>query len=173
VDTMQAIRGRRSVRHYTEQPLDDRTVDRLIDAAIWAPSGGNAQTWRFCVVRNPDSIGGLRMVAPGLPGPPPCVLVICQDMTAAWECGRTLASQRLAFLDAAMAAQNVLLAAHDMGLGSCAVASFHAGAVCKLLGIPEGVEPILLVALGWPDEKPDPPPRRREEVVFYERFDNA
>ena len=67
----------------------------------------------------------------------------------------------------------MLLAAHDMDLGSCAVASFHAAAVRKLLGIPESVEPILLVALGWPDETPDAPPRRHEEVVFYERFDDT
>ena len=169
VETRQAILERRSVRRYTAEPVERRTVDQLLDAAKWAPSGGNAQTWRFIVVRNPERVRDLRVVAPGLPGPPPCVLVICQDMDEAAKSGRQLGVDRLVFFDTAMATQNVLLAAHDIGLGSCVVASFHRDAVQQLLDMPEHVEPMLLIALGWPDEFPVPP-RRQEAVVFRERY---
>ncbi|MFC2105330.1 nitroreductase family protein [Candidatus Bipolaricaulota bacterium] len=169
METKDAIQTRRSVRRFTEETLEQQAVDQLLDAARWAPSGGNAQTWRFIVVRDRARIRQLRVVSPGLPGPPPCVLVICQDMDEAGDRGARLGIDRLVLFDAAMAAQNVLLAAHDLGLGSCVVASFHKNAVQQLLDMPEYVEPMLLIALGWPDELPVPP-RRREEVVFRERY---
>ena len=152
--------------------MEQQAVDQLLDAARWAPSGGNAQTWRFIVVRDRARIRQLRVVSPGLPGPPPCVLVICQDMDEAADRGARLGIDRLVLFDAAMAAQNVLLAAHDIGLGGCVVASFHVKAVQELLRMPDRIEPVLLVAVGWPDERPEPP-RRREKVVFFERFDDS
>jgi len=90
-------------------------------------------------------------------------------MDEAAKSGRQLGVDRLVFFDSAMATQNVLLAAHDIGLGSCVVASFHRNAVQRLLDMPEYVEPMLLIALGWPDEFPVPP-RRQEAVVFRERY---
>ena len=167
---MRAILERRSVRRYTSTPISKQAIDQLLDAAIWAPSGSNAQTWRFVVVRDAGRIRDLRIVSPGLPGPPPCVLVISQDMRKASERGRRLGIERLVYFDSAMAAQNIMLAAHDLGLGSCVVASFHGKAVQGLLALPRDVKPILLVALGWPAEQPLALPRLRKEVLFNERY---
>jgi len=77
-------------------------------------------------------------------------------------------------MDVAMAAQNMILAAYSLGIGSCPVASFNKAAVRELLEIPEHVEPVLIVSLGYPEEWPRPPARRSlEEVVHYERYRGA
>jgi len=171
LETNRAIHERRSVRRYATTPIEEEVIVRLIDAATWAPSGGNAQTWRFVVIRDAERVRSLRMVSPGLPGPPPCVVAICQDVKAASQRGERLAAERLIYFDSAMAAQNLLLAAHDLGLGSCVVASFHSEAVRMLLRLPDHIEPILLVSLGWPLEEPEAPPRMQEGVIFHERYD--
>lgn len=171
MEVYEAIRGRRSVRRFLADPIDRETLDRIVDAAIWAPSGGNAQTWRFVIVTEPERIGKLRTVSPGLLGDPPAVVALCQDLGAARAKGGALGETFLAPIDAAMAAQNLLLAAYAEGLGTCTIGSFHKAAVGRLLNLPDRVEPVLLVSVGRPVESPDPPKRRTEGVVLYEAFD--
>lgn len=168
-EVLEAIRGRRSVRSFLDRPVDKGILEQLVEAAIWAPSAGNAQTWRFVVITEPERIRRIKMVSPGLLGDPPAVIAICQDLDEARAKGGELGASFLAQVDAAMATQNVLLAAHDKGLGTCVVASFHRGAVGRLLGLPDGVEPLLLVSVGWPANVPSPPQRRRN-VVFFEVY---
>jgi len=170
MDLYEAIHGRRSVRRFLPDPIDREILERIVDAAIWAPSGGNAQTWRFVIVTETGRIAKLRTVSPGLLGDPPVVVAVCQDLDAARAKGSTLGETFLAPVDAAMATQNLILAAYAEGLGSCVIASFHANAVGRLLGLPERVLPMLLVSVGCSDETPMPPRRRTEGVVYYEAF---
>jgi len=170
MELYEAIRGRRSVRRFLPESIDRSVLDRIVEAAIWAPSGGNAQTWRFVVVTEPERVAKLRTVSPGLLGDPPVVIAICQDLGEARAKGSTLGETFLAPVDAAMATQNLLLAAHAEGLGTCAIASFHGRAVGRLLELPERVETVLLVSVGRTDESPNPLPRRTEGVIHYEAF---
>jgi len=170
MELYQAIHERRSVRRFHPDPIDHEVLDRIVDAAIWAPSGGNAQTWRFVIVTESERLGKLRPVSPGLLGDPPAVVAVCQDLDEARAKGSTLGETFLAPVDSAMAAQNLMLAAHAEGLGSCVIASFHSGAVGRLLDLPERVKPILLISLGRPAEAPSPPPRQTNGVVYYEAF---
>jgi albonoursin synthase len=170
MELYEAIRGRRSVRRFLPEPIDRSILDRIVGTAIWAPSGGNAQTWRFVIVTEPERLARLRTVSPGLLGDPPVVIAICQDLGEARTKGSTLGETFLAPVDAAMAAQNCLLAAYAEGLGTCAIASFHKQAVGRLLGLPDRVEAILLVSVGRAAESPNPPPRRTEGVIHYEAF---
>ena len=170
MDLYEAIHGRRSVRRFVPGAVDRVILDRIVDAAIWAPSGGNAQTWRFVVVTEPSRIARLRTVSPGLLGDPPVVIAVCQDLGEARAKGSTLGETFLAPADAAMATQNLILAAYAEGLGTCVIASFHGRAVGRLLDLPEQVEVVLLVSLGRPAEAPSAPPRRTEGVVHYEAF---
>lgn len=169
MEVLEAIKGRRSVRSFLDQPVEREILEQLVEAAIWAPSGGNAQTWRFVVITDPERIRRIKTVSPGLLGDPPAVIAVCQDLNEARAKGGEQGANFLAYVDAAMATQNLLLAAHAAGLGTCVVASFHRGAVGRLLGLPDGVEPLLLVSVGWPATVP-PPPRRREGVVFFEVY---
>ncbi len=169
MDLWEAIKGRRSIRAFTSDPVERRTLKRLIEAAIWAPSGGNAQTWRFVVVTDPDRIRRIKMVSPGLLGDPPVLIAACQDMDAAARKGGRLGREFLSVTDTGMAVQNLLLAAHAEGLGACVIASFHRGALKRLLHLPDEVEPLLLVSLGHPAEAPGPPDRD-EGVISFEVY---
>lgn len=170
MEVYEAIRGRRSVRRFLPEPIDRSVLDRIVEAAIWAPSGGNAQTWRFVVVTEAERRRRLQTVSPGLLGDPPIVIAVCQDLGEARAKGSTLGETFLAPVDAAMATQNLLLAAHAEGLGTCTIASFHRKAVARLLELPDGVEAILLISAGCPAESPEPPARRTDGIVHFEVY---
>ncbi len=108
------------------------------------------------------------MISPGLLSQPAAVIVICQDMEEARRKGSDLAVNALSWMDTAMAAQNLMLAAHAAGIGTCAIASFHAKAVQKILDLPERIVPQLLVSLGYPSQSPKPPSRRTEVLWLNE-----
>jgi len=170
MDIMTAIKGRRSVRNFTGNPVDKDTLMKLLEAAVWAPSGGNGQTWRFIVVTDPLMMKKIKMVSPGLLGGPPSVIVIAQDMAAARHRGGKIRPETITKMDSAMAAQNIMLAAYEMGLGTCVIASFHPGAVAKILGIPESLHPQLMVSVGHPGADPPPPARLFEEIIWFEEY---
>ncbi len=115
MDIMTAIKGRRSVRSFTGDPVDKDTLLKLLEAAVWAPSGGNGQTWRFVVVTEQAMMKKIRMVSPGLLGDPPAVIVIAQDMALAKHKGGKMGPETITKMDSAMAAQNIMLAAFGGG----------------------------------------------------------
>jgi nitroreductase len=170
MDVMTAIKGRRSVRNFTGEPVDKDTLLKLLEAAVWAPSGGNGQTWRFVVVTETAMMKKIRMVSPGLLGDPPAVIVIAQDMALARHKGGKMGPETITKMDSAVAAQNIMLAAYEMGLGTCAIASFHPGAVAKVLGMPESMQPHLMVSVGHPAVDPPPPARLFDEVYWFEEY---
>lgn len=168
MDLMEAIKKRRSVRKYKDTPVDRKTILKLLEAAVWAPSGGNAQNWRFVVVTDPEVKKKIKMVSPGLLGNPPVVVVIAQDVAKAREMGGKMGVDSLVKMDSAMAAQNLMLAARAEGLGTCVIASFHPDAVRRLLRMPEEFVPQLLISVGVPDQDPAPPPRAFEKIIWWE-----
>ena len=168
MDVFEAIKGRRSVRHFTDQPVERETLLKLLEAAVWAPTGGNGQTWRFVIVTDPQMMRKVKMVSPGLLGGPPAVVAIAQDMAAARHKGGKMGPESIVKMDSAMAAQNLMLAAHALGLGTCVIASFHPVAVGKLLKLPQDTLPHLLVSIGYFDADPPPPPRRFDDIIWWE-----
>ena len=167
---MAAIKNRRSVRKFTEEPVEREALLKLLEAAVWSPSGGNGQTWRFVTVTDKAMMKKIKMVSPGLLGGPPAVIVIAQDMALAKHKGGEMGPESLTKMDSAMAAQNIMLAAWAMGLGTCVIASFHPKAVGRLVKLPENILPQLLVSIGHPDMDPPPPPRLFEEIIWWEVY---
>ena len=170
MDVMKAIKGRRSVRKFTDQSVSGEILLKLLEAAVWAPSGGNAQTWRFVVVTDEAKMKKIKMFSPGLLGGPPAVIIIAQDMDKAKKKGGKMGHESLSKMDSAMAAQNIMLAAYEIGLGTCVIASFHPGAVSKILNLPESLQPHLMVSIGHPAADPPPPPRRFEDIIWWENY---
>ena len=168
MDLLKAIVERRSVRSFKADHVPEDRLRRLVEAGIWAPSGGNAQTWRFIIVTDGVSIRRLKMLSPGLLGNPPAVIVICQDIAEAERKGAKLGKEVLSLMDSAMAAQNIILAAYAEGLGTCIVRSFHPGGVQKLLKLSQYVEPQILISVGVPASVPKPPKRNFDIVSFQE-----
>ena len=164
------ITSRRSVRQFTEAKVDVDRLMSLVTLGTWAPSGGNAQTWRFVIVTDETTIQAIHAVSPGISVPPPAIIAICQDRKRAEETGGVMGRDRCAPMDSAMAAQTIMLAAHAEGLGTCAVLSFHVGAVHRILDLPEEIVPELLITVGHPAKVPPPPARASDGIVCLDRW---
>ena len=150
---LEIIKKRRSIRKFKSQKVPIQQIEELLEAARWAPSGGNVQSWRFVIVTKRESIEALKMVSPGLFGEPHAMIIMCFDKD------RLQSASKLHYVDLGAALQNILLMAYAKGLGSCPIASFDAEAVVELLSLPSRIQPVLLVVVGYPDEDPSPPPR--------------
>jgi len=170
VELWEAIKGRRSVRSFVNKPVERALLERLIEAAVWAPTGGNAQTWIFIVVNEKSRIEKIRAISPGLLGEPTALIVVCQDKDLAYKKGGELGRDTLSVMDAAIASQNIALQASAEGLGSCLVLSFHKKGIQGLINLPEHIVPELLITLGYPAESPTPPKRKSEEVTFFNEY---
>lgn len=171
MDVFEAIRGRRSIRKYKNVPVGKEVIEKLLDAARWAPSGGNIQPWLFIVINDPKVLNVIRKVSPGYFGEAPLAILVCSDREKAYRIGGKLARDYLSIADCAMAVQNMLLAAYALGLGTCVVKSFSHTAMKEILDIPDGIEPELLVIAGYPDQKPKPPPRTPlSEIVYLNKY---
>ncbi len=158
-DILDAIRSRRSVRAYQDRPIEGEKLDALVEALIWAPSSGNFQCRRFCFLRAPERI---RAVAEACfdhawIAQAPLVVVCCRtdDIDEHYGPG----SARFAIQDVSASIQNLLLAAHSVGLGSCWVCAFDEAGLEGLLGLPADEHPVALVTVGYAAEDPPMPER--------------
>jgi nitroreductase len=151
MDTIAALRNKRDTRTYTDQPVPDDLVRRVIDVARMAGSAKNVQPVRMVVVTDDDTKVALQDSGDFASwiGAAPVVVVI----TVAGDAG-----PRKLF-DVGRHAQQLMVAAFAEGLGSCPVTIHHPGVACSILGIPEGIEPAMIVTLGWPQPGEKPPPQ--------------
>ncbi|MDI6600660.1 MAG: nitroreductase family protein [Thermoanaerobacteraceae bacterium] len=165
MDLFDAIEGRRSIRKYKEESLDENTIMKIIEAAIWAPSASNLQPWHFTAILNRDIIKRIRSFSPGMfRENPPCIIVLSLNKNIIKAQGEGMGNDNV--FDLAMAAQNMMLSAYSLGLGSCIKLSFNREAVKKLIDLKEGFEPEFLITIGYPDEIPEPPGRRDIKEVL-------
>lgn len=162
------LRQRRSIRKFTEEPVPRTTVEELLLLATLAPSASNLQPWKFIVVDDPQLVRKIKAYSPGLGGDPSAVLLFCLDTNLLPRTEEDTADKNAAVLDLAMAAENLMLAAVERGLGTCVVKSFHPALVRRILRIPDALSVEFLVTLGHPAQS-RPMPRRRElsQLVRY------
>ena len=98
-------------------------------------------------------------------------IAICSDKATAQARGGRLGRDYLTIADCSMAAENMLLAAHALGLGGCPVKSFSTTAVKEILELPDGIEPELILMIGYPDETPKTPPKHPlEKIAFLDKY---
>jgi len=169
----EAIRGRRSVRAYTGEDVPEGVVERLIDAARWAPSAGNIQPWEFVVVRRAEVKRRLSAAAldQAFIEEAPVVVVVCADEGQSSAGYGSRGRSLYCLQDTAAATQNLLLAAQALGLATCWVGAFREEDAREALGLPRGVRPVAIVPVGHPAEKPGAQPRRAlGEIIHHDVF---
>ncbi|MGB9840572.1 nitroreductase family protein [Thermovenabulum sp.] len=175
------IKTRRSIRRFLPEQIKDEELQTIIDAAIHAPSGHNEQPWHFTVIQNKELLDHFNAV----------IKKLMSESGVDWisAIGRSEKSHIFhhaptviivsgkkgaysALVDCSAATQNMLLAAHSMGIGSCWIGLvnflFKIKEEVQKLSIPEGYEPFYAIALGYPD--PSFQPRqieRKKDVVNY------
>jgi nitroreductase len=156
------IKSRRSIRKFLEKPIPSEILLSLLEAARWAPSGGNIQPWLFVAVRKVENIRKIKMFSPGLGGIPTALVIICSDEAV---------KDSTAIMDISMAAENVMLLATHEGLGSCCVRSFNQKAIQSLLKLPPEIIPELIITLGYPGKTARTPKKKSiDEIVHWEEY---
>jgi nitroreductase len=145
MDVFEAIQKRRSIRSYEDTSVPKETLTKLLEAARMAPSAKRVQPWHFVVVTNEKKREQLSkgIYAKWLHTAPVVIAA----------CGDAKASQKWYMVDVALALENMALAAVGEGLGTCFVGSFEEDDVKKVLGIPQEMRVVALLAVGYPKEK--------------------
>ncbi len=181
MDVIDCINGRRSIRSYLDKPVEKEKVEKILQAGAMAPSAMDGQPWRFAVITDRAKIRELSGIVKKNMGAlgmglkaaefvkikedvifydAPLVIIVCAKK-AKWS-----------GIDCGLAIENMLLAAYDMGLGSCCI-----GFACSLnndpetlkeLGVPKGHEIVLPVIFGYPKKWPKP---KKREVKVLKRLE--
>ncbi len=183
MECLQAIKTRRSTRRYRDIDVSDDMLFQVLDAGRLAPTGGNMQPWEFIVIRNRQQID--KIIETTFTGfdrknsrsqtwlkSAPLLIAVCMDYK------RTVArygemGKKIALLDTAAAVENMLLAAAALELGSCWVSGFAENELAEILAVPEHLEIIALLPLGYPVTIPASPHKfSLAELVHYEQYGN-
>lgn len=169
----QLINSRFSVRSYTNQPVDRETILEVLKAAHIAPSAHNYQSWEFVVITSPENLEEIHAAYPRswFKQAPVCIAV-CTDHNRSWK--RAEDNKDLADVDAAIAIDHLVLKATDLGLGTCWVCHFDVGLTRKVLNLPDHVEPIALIPLGYTTAQAPAKSRKPlADMVHWEKFTNS
>jgi nitroreductase len=166
---LEVIKKRYSCRSYDEKPVEEGKLSQVLEAARLAPSAKNLQDWRFVVVRDGEK---RRLVAgvtnrPEVFGKAGVMIVACSNSDFVMTCGQAVGP-----IDVAIALEHISLQATELGLGTCWIGSFDAEKVREILGIPQDVVIIELMALGYPAGEGGRETSREpiENIVCYDEW---
>ncbi len=163
---MDTILARRSIRHFEDKPVEREKVELMLKAAMAAPSACNLQPWAFIAVDDADMLENVKKAAEQGRYNAPLAIVVCGITEhIPWDGNGWLQ-------DCGAAAQNILLAATEMGLGGVWIGGFDEGELCKALDIPDEVTPMCIIMLGYPAYTLTPRTWYTEEAVHWQRFDS-
>ena len=169
MDIIQALHTRRSIRKFEDKPVPEEMVRQILEAAMMAPSAGNAQPWRFIVINDRKILDGMADLHPYLKmvTQAPLGIIVCADLTKEKHPGYWVQ-------DCSAAMQNLLLAAHGLGLGAVWTGIHpmedRIAAYKKMFSIPENVIPLGFAPIGWPAQHPKSPSRFQEDRIHYNSF---
>ena len=173
------IRERRSIRRFTDQPMERDKLEEIIEAARWAPSWGNLQCCEIVIVEGAEEkkkLAGLlsakNPASRAMENAPVLIAVCGRPEKSGYYKGKQITRYQHWFMyDLGLVSQNICLKACELGLGSVIVGSFDHPEAEKLLNVPDGCELVALILIGYPDHVPSPPKRKSvEEFAHYGSF---
>jgi len=179
MEVLEAIKTRRSIRQYKTTPVDDKTIELVLEAARWAPSWANTQCWRFIVVRDTsikdelaNTLSARNPATEAVRNAPVVIAACAQLEKSGYYHGELIADRSDWYMfDVALAMQNLVLAAHSLGLGTVFIGLFDAQKAASILEIPEGLCVVSMTPLGYPDQEPITVPRKElPEIVYYDKY---
>lgn len=165
------IRTRVSVRQFTGEKISDEQINTLLQCAMSAPSAMNHQPWAFIVVKEDSVLAQLGQAFPysRCDQHPACAIIPCGDLSKAIE-----GNEGFWINDVSAATENILLAAHAMGLGAVWTGLHpnmeRAAAAQSLLGLPEHIIPLCIVPVGVPAEQPEVKNKWNTDNIHYNRW---
>lgn len=164
MDTLEAIHTRRSIREYQDKDISEELIDELLKAAMAAPSARNQQPWEFVVITDPELKKKVPSVCPfaQMIANAPLAILVCGDL-------KIETAQGYWVVDCSAATQNLLLAAHALGLGAVWTGVYpreeRMDGLTELLGLPEYILPHSLVVIGFPAQQPPKQDRFKAERI--------
>ena len=181
-ETIKTIKERRAIRSYQDKPIEKEKIEQILDAGLWAPSARNLQPWKFIIVANKDLIKETaKRVQDKVINDPkysfvkeraeikedaifysaPLVIFVLGDKENHWST-----------IDCSLAMQNMMLAAHSLGIASCPIGmSRHLKDekdLIEKLGFDKNYELVLALTFGYADEKPEPKERNKDVIEWIE-----
>ena len=158
---------RRSIRRYTEEPVDEKSIEKLLKAAMAAPSASNRKPWHFVVVTEREALDGLAEAHPygKMLFEAPLCIAVCGDVTE---------SEGYWVQDCSAATENLLLAATALGLGAVWLGGYprdqRVAAIRERLQLPDHITPLNLISIGHPGEEKQPRTQYDEARVHRQRW---
>lgn len=162
------VKSRRSVRHYTSQPVEPEKLDYLLACARLAPSACNRQPWQLQVVSSPERLKRLQEAAARFSWlqEAPLIIAVTVDDSRAWT--RSADGHNHSDVDAAILTEHLTLAAAEQGLGSCWICAFDPEKCREALDLEPHLRPVALLPVGYPAEEPEERPRKAlHEIVNH------
>jgi nitroreductase len=166
---LDAIKNRRSIRDFKDQDIPEKAIDTFIEAIRWAPSAGNMQSRKFYFIFNQDVKNKLARAALNqhFIAQAPLAVVACLDRKIAARYGDR-GVNLYSIQDVAASVMNMMLTAHELGLGSVWVGAFNELEVFEILDMPHNLRPIAIIPVGYPSKIPKPTPRApQNEIVEF------
>jgi len=166
---LKAIKNRFSVRAFENRIIDKDILDDILEAARLAPSARNLQSWKFVIINDNEKRVKLTDICKGqkFAADAPVTIAVCAtNLDYRMTCGH-----QASVIDAAIAAEHIVLQAAEYGIGSCWIGAFHQEMICELLEVPEDYSVVALLPLGYPAI-----PRRNrilkesKEVISFNKF---
>ena len=168
MEFIDVIKNRRSIRRYKPDPVSKDDIEYVLEAARLAPSWANSQCWKFIVVTDQDIKADLAKTGNGWIAGAPAIIVACADPSKPGTKG----DQEYYMLDVGIAMEHLILAACDIGLGTCWIGAFDEEKAKKVLGVPDDMRVVAFTPLGYPAETPKPRARRElKEIVSYDKYE--
>ena len=163
---LELVKARYSSRNYDARPVEQEKLDYIMECVRLAPSAVNLQPWRFRIVTDKEAIARLQTCYKrDWLSTAPCIIVACANHEESWH--RRADNKDHADIDVAIAVEHICLAATEQGLATCWVCNFNAEGCREVLQLPENLEPVVLVPIGYPlDECKDKNRKALEEIVF-------
>ena len=169
MEFLELVRSRYSVRAYEPTPVEEDKLQQVLEAACLAPTAANRQPFRLIVIATEGREAELqRIYAASWFTQAPLVICACAVPAEAWV---RMDDKVYADVDVTIAMDHLILAARSLDLGTCWIADFDPAVAREVLGLPDGVEPIVFIALGYSAVQPHPKTRKPlSELVRYERW---
>jgi nitroreductase len=175
----EVIQSRRSIRNYQDQAVPEAALQEILEAVQWSPSWANTQCWEIIVVKNADTKQKLQgTLSQGNPATramveAPVILVLAGRLNSSGFYKGQLTTKHgdWYLFDLGIATQSICLTARHLGLGTVVVGLFDHNAAKAVLEVPEGVEVVAMLPLGYPAKQPAAPKRREiSEFTHQERY---
>ena len=165
------IMTRTSIRQYKDQSVEQEKIDIMLKAAMAAPTAVNLQPWHFIVIDDAKTIG---LLAGLQPTNAPLMIAVCGDTNKTTMPDGKGKLPDFWIQDVSAATENLLLAAHALGLGAVWTAVYpimeRTAEVANVLNCPQNIIPLAVVRIGYPDESPEPKDKFKEENISYNKF---